>query len=208
MTTVYSNPSTYTIPNNSILFGGSGVSVSDIEVYYDSTPFSYAASTILNTSTLQTAALTLFPTPSRLLFRASRDGYTAAAFHNLCNGYAPLFIVIRANTGYIATAYTSVAYNSINNYNAAPSGANWLNNLWNGSSASITKYYNTVYTEYATYDNSGYGPTFGGGHDMYIPDNFNTNTGNTNPHTYSGTNNTLLFGNVNSWTVSEMEIYI
>jgi len=43
---------------------------------------------------------------------------------------------------------------------------------------------------------------------MYIPDNFNTNTGNTNPHTYSGTNNTLLFGNVNSWTVSEMEIYI
>ena len=208
-TTGYTNtPYNYNVPNNATLFGNySSWTVTDMEVYYDSTPFSYTASTILNTSTLQNAALTLFPTPSRLLFRASRDGYTAAAFHALCNGYAPLFIVIRANTGYIATAYTSIAYNSDNTYKSAPVNANWLNNLWNGSTTSTSKYYNTS-TGSTIYDGSSYGPTFGGGHDLYIPDNFNSNTGYTNPSTYSLPSNTLLFGNYNSWSVSEMEIYI
>ncbi|XP_078382281.1 uncharacterized protein LOC144664960 [Oculina patagonica] len=30
--------------------------------------------------------------------------------------------------------------------------------------------------QYAIYRNSGYGPTFGGGHDIYIADNANSNT--------------------------------
>jgi len=207
MTIAYSNPSSYTIPNNSILFGGSGVSVSDIEVYFSSTPVSYAASTILTTGTLQSAALSLF-TPSRLLFRMTRDGTSSSNFHTYCNGHAPIFIVMRATNGYIATSYTSVAYNNRNEYAWAPPNANWLNNLWNGSSTSTNKYYNnTGNSQYATYDTDSHGPTFGNGHDLYIP-NPMTSGGYTNtPYAYNVPNNSTLFGSYSSWNLNEIEVY-
>jgi len=63
----------------------------------------------------------------------------------------------------------------------------------------------------AMYCHSGYGPTFGGGHDLIIPNAPNSNMG------YVGLNNTyqcptgqnanaFLTGNQN-FTVSEMEVF-
>ena len=168
----------------------------------------YASSTILTTSTLQGGAAALF-TPTTRLFRASVNGYTASAFHNTCNGQAPLFFVFKANTGYIATAYTTVAYNSISNYGS--STTNYLNNLWNGSSISTTKYFSTIYPQYAIYDNPNYGPTFGGGHDMYIPNNCDVNTGYTYAFAYASpgapTSSSVFFGNYSSWTITDYEVY-
>jgi hypothetical protein len=66
------------------------------------------------------------------------------------------------------------------------------------------------------YDGATYGPTFGAGHDLYIPNNCNTTPGNTyTPYSYNvgggGTSNasqqTLLFGTYNTWTVLDMEVY-
>jgi len=190
---------------SSLLFGNySSWTITDYEVYTQAALF--AASTILTTSQLQIGASSLF-TPTTRLFRASVNGFTAAAFHNACNGQSPIFIVMRANTGYIATAYSTVAFNSIGNYTY--STTNYLNNLWNGSSISTTKYFSSVYPQYAIYDSSGYGPTFGGGHDMHLPDNCNVNGGYTNtPHSYSGTNSSLFFGNYNSWVITDYEVYI
>ena len=165
----------------------------------------YAQSTILTTSQLQTGASTLF-TPTTRLFRASVNGYTGSAFHDICNGQAPLFFVMRANTGYIATAYSTVAFNNTNNYQYSTN--NFLNNLWNGSSISTTKYFSTNYPQYAIYDTYSYGPTFGGGHDMHLPNNCNVNAGYTNtPHSYAGTNSSLFFGNYSSWTIIDYEVY-
>ena len=164
----------------------------------------YGQSTILTTSTLQNAAAALF-NPTTRLFRASVNGYSAAAFHNTCNGQAPLFFVFRANTGYIATAYTTVAFNNTNNYQYSTN--NFLNNLWNGSSTSATKYFSTGTPQYAIYDTYSYGPTFGGGHDMYIPDNCNVNTGYTSPYTYGAPSSSLFFGNYSSWTITDYEVY-
>jgi len=203
MTTVYSNPNTYTIPSSSTLFGGNGVSVSDIEVYFSSTPVSYSSSTILTSGALQTAAATLF-TPSRLLFRASRDGFSSTNFHTYCNGHAPIFIVIRATTGYIATAYTQVAYNNNESYMTIPTNTNWLNNLWNGSSTSSNKYFNTNTT--GIYDGSSHGPTFGGGHDMYLPNPMNNGSAYSNPSSYSIPSQSTLFGSYN-FTPTDIEVY-
>jgi hypothetical protein len=164
----------------------------------------YTSSTILTTSTLQNGAAALF-IPTTRLFRASVNGYTASAFHNACNGQAPLFFVFKASTGYIATAYTTVAYNSISNYGS--SSTNYLNNLWNGSSISAAKYYSTIYPQYAIYDNPNYGPTFGGGHDMYIPDNCNVTTGYTYGYAYTMPTNATLFGTYNTWTITDYEVY-
>mmetsp|Transcript_7087 Transcript_7087/g.6342 ORF Transcript_7087/g.6342 Transcript_7087/m.6342 type:complete len:127 (+) Transcript_7087:1231-1611(+) len=66
---------------------------------------------------------------------------------------------------------------------------------------------------YAIYGYSTYGPSFGGGHDLYISDNCNTNNGcysNFN-HTYdakdqSGNNQSALAGAYN-FTVEEIEVF-
>lgn len=172
----------------------------------------FDTSTILTTAILRSAATTLFPeinnASTTLRYRASTHGYTAAAFHARCNGVSPIFFVIKANTGYIATAYSVVSFNSVTNYVSAPSGTNFLNNLWNGTSTSTSKFYNSVYAgQYSLYDHPNYGPTFGGGHDLYIPDNCNVNTGYTAPFSYTVPTNTTLFGIYSSWTVSDMEVY-
>ena len=168
------------------------------------TPVWYIVSSILTTSTLQTNALSLFK-PSALLFRATVNGFSSSTFHSLCNGYAPLFIVVKANTGYIATAYTVASYNNINNYTRAQSGTNWLNNLWNGSSISTTKYYNTSNPDSSIYDTDGHGPTFGGGHDMYMPNPMNTVY--SNPNSYTIPNTSILFGG-NGVGVTDIEVYV
>ena len=63
----------------------------------------------------------------------------------------------------------------------------------------------------AIYCHSGYGPTFGRGHDLNIPNKPNSNMGYVGlNHTYQcpmGQNaNTFLTGN-QSFTVSEMEVF-
>jgi hypothetical protein len=58
------------------------------------------------------------------------------------------------------------------------------------------------------YDGSGYGPTFGGGHDLYISSNSNNNSWNyTNtPHSYDTLSNTTLFGSYQFQT-NEIEVF-
>lgn len=48
-----------------------------------------------------------------------------------------------------------------------------------------------MHSEHAIYGNSGYGPTFGGGHDIYIADNAGSNT---NSYTNLGDNYVQLAG--------------
>lgn len=177
----------------------------------------WAQSTILNSSRHSSAINTMLPGKTfTLLYRASRDGYTASAFHSRCDGIAGIWVVIKANTGYIATAYSSVAFNSTNNYVAATSGTCWLNNLDNTSSVFSSQWYNTLNPQWSLYDVSVHGPSFGGGNDIYIPNNCNTTTGSTNtPFTYNvggggvvdTSQRTLLFGNYNTWTVTDLEVY-
>ena len=85
-----------------------------------------------------------------------------------------------------------------------PTNTNWLNNLWNGSSTSANKYYNTNTT--GTYDGSSHGPTFGGGHDMYLPNPMNNGSAYSNPSSYSIPNNSILFGSYN-FTPTDIEVY-
>jgi hypothetical protein len=204
-------PYSYKGLTETTLFGNKdNWTVTDMEIYkvVDS-PFNiYKQSTIIS-SKHESAVNTLLPKKSfSLLYRASVDGYSAAAFHSRCNGKAPLWFVIKANTGFIATVYVTVAFTSANNYVTAPSGSSWLNNLEdNGGNIRTSKALNTTYPQYTIYDGEGYGPTFGGGHDLHIPNDCNKNTGYTNIHSYAGFGNTTLFGNYSSWTVAEMEIY-
>jgi hypothetical protein len=166
----------------------------------------FMSSTILTSTDLRTAASSLF-SATTLKFRASVHGYTALAFHQQCDGFSPMFFVIKANTGYIATAYTVVPFASTGGYSAAPSGTNFLNNLWNGTTTNTTKYYNTVSPQYSINIGASYGPTFGGGHDLYISSNFTTGNNYSNPNSYTIPTATTLLGG-GTFNVTELEAYI
>ncbi len=65
-------------------------------------------------------------------------------------------------------------------------------------------------TWYSTYNEGQYGPTFGGGHDLYV--NSNLSGGYTQEHSYGGTsgvvNNVSHYGgSYQSWVVAELEVY-
>ena len=68
--------------------------------------------------------------------------------------------------------------------------------------------------QYAIYCHPGYGPTFGGGHDIYIADNANGNrqsysnlAGYYRVHPRTRTRNALLAGSEN-FTPTEIEVFI
>jgi len=44
-----------------------------------------------------------------LIYKASRDGFDANAFHTRCNNQGPTFTIIKSNNGYLFGGYTAIA---------------------------------------------------------------------------------------------------
>lgn len=146
-----------------------------------------------------------------LLYRGSRDGFDASNFHAKCDNIAPLFIVYKSTKNYIATGYCSVALKSVvNDYVSAQSGSCWLNNLEdNVGVIRTTKFLNTVHPQYSIVDATSHGPTFGGGHDLYMSNRMNAvNVHYTTAHSYAGEgySGTALFGS-SKFDLRDIEVF-
>jgi hypothetical protein len=170
-----------------------------------------SSSTIL-ASRHATAISTLLPSKTfTLLYRGSIDGFATSTFHTKCDNQGSTFCVFKSTAGYIVTAFVNVSWDTSGGYKAATSGTCWLNNLENSSGTiSTTQYLNTGSPEYTIFCSTGYGPTFGHGHDLKIIDPINGGGGYTyTPYAYvgSGLTNTLLFGTYSSWVLSDIEVY-
>jgi len=105
-----------------------------------------------------------FSEASNLLYKASRDGWSAATFHQKCDNKGATYTRGIINDGRVLGAYTSLSWSSsIQNYQNDTTAF-----LYDGS----TKFPSTngIWGSgvYATYMNQTYFPTFGGGHDFYI----------------------------------------
>jgi len=105
-----------------------------------------------------------FSEASNLLYKASRDGWSQSAFHQRCDNKGPTYTRAIIRDGRVLGAYTSLSWSSsVQNYQNDTTAF-----LYDGT----TKYPSTngIWGSgvYATYNNSGYYPTFGGGHDFYI----------------------------------------
>jgi hypothetical protein len=138
----------------------------------------------------------------KLLYKGTADGFGSGTFHTLCDNKGPTLIVINANNR-ISGGYTSVSWASRNNYVNVDIGNAFLFTTENGR---VNKYYNNIYPQYSMFDHMSYGPTFGGGHDLYISDRCNQNNYNyNNKHSYEAERSSL-FG-VNSFKVDDIEVY-
>ena len=53
---------------------------------------------------------------TELLYRASKDGYTAAAFHEKCDKKGPNISFIKSEHGLVFGGYTSLSWDSVGGY--------------------------------------------------------------------------------------------
>jgi hypothetical protein len=104
-----------------------------------------------------------FSDVANLLYKASRDGWTPQKFHQLCDNKGPTYTRAIINDGRVLGAYTSLSW---------ASGPGYQNDttafLYDGTRKYTAEKGHWGAGVYATYMNSSYYPTFGGGHDLYI----------------------------------------
>jgi len=100
---------------------------------------------------------------ANLLYKASRDGWSPQKFHQLCDNKGATYTRAITTDGRVLGAYISVSWTSNAGYVKDTTAF-----LYDGTTKYTTNNGMWGAGEYAVYMNSGYLPTFGGGHDMYI----------------------------------------
>ena len=102
-----------------------------------------------------------------LLYRASRDGRTNAAFHARCDGKGPTLTALRSANGCVFGGFAAVGWASAGRNVKAP--GSWLFSLVGvrGSRPLRMDLVDANHTE-AVRHYSGYGPVFGGDYSLSV----------------------------------------
>ena len=144
----------------------------------------------------------------KLLYRGTRDGMEANYFHNKCNNQGPTISLFKNDKGYIFGGYASTDWTSSNNWKSAPNS--FIFTLTNIYGIGPTKFPNSN-TNYSIYDYSSYGPTFGGGHDIYT--DMKSSYADF-PHSYKdilGKGKSIFTGDINNnnkpFSLKEIEVF-
>ncbi|MBI4909117.1 MAG: PEP_CTERM-anchored TLD domain-containing protein [Acidobacteria bacterium] len=106
------------------------------------------------------------------IFSSGPDVNGAANFHAAADNKGATFILVQTAQGLVG-GYNPVSWDgSLNNYVLAPTDAMrtaFLFNLTAGQKLAELLTSAGTTGQYQTYNNLAYGPTFGGGHDLYVP---------------------------------------
>jgi hypothetical protein len=148
-----------------------------------------------------------------LLYKATRDGFTVKAFHDLCDNVPNTVTIIRNSLNFIFGGFTSARWSSAGVYMTDPS-AFIFSLRRSGTSNNYKLMINSTTGTNALFGSSSYGPTFGGGNDIRIVDKSNTTTGSysvittyTAPTYPSGSDSTtFLTGGFGNWLTTEIEV--
>jgi len=149
---------------------------------------------------------------AQLLHRASRDGFTASSFHNHCDGHSHSLVVARSAAGFLFGAYSgSATWGSTGAYTASEDA--FVFRL-SGPGVATPSKHPLVQNPWTMYCHMGYGPTFGGGHDLCIQNAAGTNGTATSSmgHTYSqqaegGAVTVTTLAESNSFPVTDYEVF-
>ena len=134
-----------------------------------------------------------------LLFRAYKDGFTASAFHQKCDGKNFTVTFVLTNNGRRFGGFTDQAWDQSNSYKKGSNG--FIFSLDNNEI-----YYNKN-SNYNIYSNSSYGQVFGGGYDFYINDGCNTNNSGENSNGFYNTGKQYALSGSSSFLVDDYEVY-
>ena len=151
-----------------------------------------------------------------MLYRATRDGFTAKAFHDGCDGKEKTATVIRNNLNFVFGGFTLARWSSTAGLIPDPNAFIFSlrrNGTFNNVKLDVKS------MTYALGGGSSIGPTFGHTNtfgDIYIRDQSNTNTGSRSNLGYAyvspaypdGSNSiTYLTGGDGNWLTTEIEVY-
>ena len=145
-----------------------------------------------------------------LIYKASRDGFDAAAFHTKCNNQGPTMTIIQSKNNYLFGGYTMIPWSS--NPGWMQDGTAFLYTLTNPHNIPCTKYsLNAAYIAQTVFHDDRFGPVFGAGNDLVVAGGSNANySSRTNfPNTYidtTGKGNGTFTGALN-FTTSDIEVY-
>ncbi|HZZ80821.1 MAG TPA: PEP_CTERM-anchored TLD domain-containing protein [Gemmataceae bacterium] len=138
-------------------------------------------------------------TLTNIFTKTAGDGQTSADFHAAVDGKGRTFTLIEVLpvNGYanqIIGGYDPQSWSSSGGYNITSSDADRTAFLFNLTTTTIERQAIGGYQgQYQTYNYSSYGPTFGGGHDLYV--SFDLASGYAFQYSYgSGYNSTNILG--------------
>lgn len=137
------------------------------------------------------------------IYRGTKDGMTANLFHKNCDNKGPTIVVIKSKTwGKIFGAFVDQAWTSKGSY--INSTKTFLFSVTNKAKYELID--KNTHAQYGAYDNASYGPTFGGGHDIYLNANFGTSNCSVNRYSYNFPDANSLVGS-SQFMVEEIEVY-
>jgi hypothetical protein len=137
------------------------------------------------------------------------DGQGAAAFHAAADSQGRTFTVVRDTAGIVFGGYNPQSWDSFGDYNYVDDNNRnaWLFNLTNGAKIAQLQDGDFGLGQYQTYNGSTYGPTFGGGHDLYVgSDNGDWGNGYSYGFSYGNVMNGNQFEQYD-FQVAEMEVF-
>ena len=140
-----------------------------------------------------------------MLYSTDKDSDSSSYFHYFCDGIVPTVTVVldtqgRRFGGYCTQNWTQHSDGGV--YARAPES--FLFNLSNQKKYELIDQFDTN----AIYKDNSYGPTFGGGNDLYIYNSSKSNNNYCNKSTYNtGDNNLLGEKGQTNFTVSSYEVY-
>lgn len=110
----------------------------------------------------------------KLVYRASTHGFKAKDFHSKCDGLTKTLTIIRTTQCFIFGGYTEAAWSQKGSYETDQNS--FIFSLVNKDKKPMVLHCSE--SQYAISGNSSFGPTFGGGLDIYIADKSNLNLSN------------------------------
>ena len=157
---------------------------------------------------------------SRLLYRATRDGFSASAFHQNCDGFMNTISIIKTDSNFVLGGFASVVWNYTYNSELRVWKTDYHSFLFslrrNGVSNNekFALNINSWYADSAIY--AGAGLAYGGGHDLFISDRSNVSFGSYSRlgYTYVSPSDcqsaycSYLVGvNNTKWLTTEIEVF-
>jgi hypothetical protein len=153
-------------------------------------------------------------TEAKLIYSASRDGFSVSSFHSKCDNYSNTVTIIKTTSNSVFGGFTSAKWTSSQGYTY---DSNAFIFSLRRSGNSNKERFNVTQPTYAIFGYSSYGPTFGGGHDIYVSDSSNTNENSFSNFghsyqlpkiiTYGSTEARNYLAGSYNWRTTEIEVY-
>lgn len=135
---------------------------------------SFTGSTLIDERNAAILLSFLPPSPKgwECIYKGTKDGFNTNNFHGKCDNKGETVVVIQSDSGNIFGGYAPQPWGNTNQYTYDTK--TFLFSLVNKNGKAPLKIGNNTNNKHSTYNASSYGPTFGGGHDIYICANSNT----------------------------------